>query len=96
MTTKNLQSIAEAIDEDASGFVTIGEMNAFTEDPHRPKDWRSVPSLRVEAASDILITAYCCGLHIGLPVSTMHTVLAFVADLTEGLVRMETSAINLY
>ncbi|VDC07696.1 unnamed protein product [Peniophora sp. CBMAI 1063] len=36
---KNVQPIVEAIDEDASGFLTIGELNAFTESPGKPKDW---------------------------------------------------------
>jgi hypothetical protein len=33
-----LQPILEAIDDDASGFITIGEMNRFT--ASRPIDWR--------------------------------------------------------
>ena len=33
-----LQPILEAIDDDASGFITIGEMNRFTSS--RPIDWR--------------------------------------------------------
>ena len=35
-----LQPILEAIDDDASGFVTISEMNRFT--CSRPYDWRLV------------------------------------------------------
>ena len=35
-----LQSIAEAFDDDSSGFVTIAEVNQFTSS--RPKDWRYV------------------------------------------------------
>ena len=35
-----LQPILEAIDDDASGFITIGEMNRFTSS--RPIDWRLV------------------------------------------------------
>ena len=35
-----LQNILEAIDDDASGFVTIPEINRFTSE--RPKDWRYV------------------------------------------------------
>ncbi len=35
-----LQAISEAIDDDASGFVTIAEVNQFT--TSRPKDWRYV------------------------------------------------------
>ena len=35
-----LQPILEAIDDDASGFITIGEMNRFT--ASRPGDWRLV------------------------------------------------------
>jgi hypothetical protein len=35
-----LQPILEAIDDDASGFITIEEMNRFT--VSRPADWRLV------------------------------------------------------
>lgn len=43
-----LQSIAEAFDDDASGFVTIGEVNQFTSS--RPKEWRHVRHPLVESA----------------------------------------------
>jgi hypothetical protein len=33
-----LQPILESIDDDASGFITIGEINRFT--ASRPIDWR--------------------------------------------------------
>ena len=36
-----LQPILEAFDDDASGFITISEMNRFTSS--RPADWRLVP-----------------------------------------------------
>ena len=36
-----LQPILEAFDDDASGFITIAEMNNFTSS--RPADWRLVP-----------------------------------------------------
>jgi hypothetical protein len=35
-----LQPILEAFDDDASGFITISEMNQFTDS--RPPDWRLV------------------------------------------------------
>ena len=35
-----LQPILEAFDDDASGFITISEMNRFTSS--RPADWRFV------------------------------------------------------
>ena len=35
-----LQPISEAFDDDASGFITISEMNRFTSS--RPQDWRLV------------------------------------------------------
>ena len=35
-----LQPIIEAFDDDASGFITVAEVNAFTK--ARPDDWRSV------------------------------------------------------
>lgn len=34
----HLEPIVEAIDEDASGYITIQEVNRFTSS--RPKDWR--------------------------------------------------------
>lgn len=37
-----LQTIHEAIDDDASGFITIEELNQFTSS--RPLDWRYVSS----------------------------------------------------
>ena len=37
-----LQAIIEAFDDDASGFITVGEANAFT--TSRPGDWRCVCS----------------------------------------------------
>ena len=40
-----LQPILEAIDDDASGFITIGEMNRFT--ASRPIDWRLEPLLNL-------------------------------------------------
>lgn len=36
-----MQPITEAFDDDASGFVTVAEVNAFT--TSRPIDWRFVP-----------------------------------------------------
>ena len=33
-----VQPILEAFDDDASGFISVGEMNRFT--TTRPKDWR--------------------------------------------------------
>lgn len=45
-----LQAISEAIDDDASGFITIGEMNRFT--GSRPIDWRLVsPHKQVDTIS---------------------------------------------
>lgn len=40
-----LQPIMEAFDDDASGFITVGEMNRFTSS--RPLDWRLV-SLHIQ------------------------------------------------
>ena len=39
------QSILEAFDDDASGFVTVSEVNNFTR--LRPHGWRCAPFLRV-------------------------------------------------
>ena len=38
ITVNRLRTISEAFDDDASGFVTIQELNAFTR--ARPLDWR--------------------------------------------------------
>lgn len=38
ISINRLQSIAEAFDDDASGFITVAEVNQFT--TARPKDWR--------------------------------------------------------
>ena len=38
INTIYLKNILEAIDDDASGFITIPELNRFTSE--RPKDWR--------------------------------------------------------
>ena len=38
----HLQPISEAFDDDASGFITISEVNRFTGSPMRPADWRLV------------------------------------------------------
>ena len=35
-----VQPISEAFDSDASGFITVQEVNAFTDSPSRPRDWR--------------------------------------------------------
>ena len=62
----HLQPIIEALDDDASGYVTIQEVNQFT--TLRPMGWRYdqfVYKLVVYLTS---ITACCIGLHIGLSV----------------------------
>lgn len=38
----NVSAIAEACDDDASGFITISEVNTFT--TSRPRHWRFVTS----------------------------------------------------
>ena len=38
----HLQPILEAFDDDASGFITISEVNRFTSSPRRPANWRLV------------------------------------------------------
>ena len=40
---RRTRSILEAFDDDASGFVTIDEVNSFTQS--RPLDWRYIPFL---------------------------------------------------
>ena len=43
VNTAQLQSMTEAIDDDASGFISIAEMNRFTSS--RPREWRLVSLL---------------------------------------------------
>lgn len=38
ISVTRLQAIIEAFDDDASGFITVGEVNAFT--ASKPRDWR--------------------------------------------------------
>ena len=40
INVNRLQAIAEAIDDDSSGFITISEINQFTRS--RPQNWRCV------------------------------------------------------
>ena len=49
-----LQAIIEAFDDDASGFITVGEANAFT--TARPADWRYVRHTAFAASNNIDIT----------------------------------------
>ena len=45
----HLQPIVEAIDEDASGYITVQEVNKFT--AARPKSWRSVLYIQLPSSS---------------------------------------------
>lgn len=38
LDVSSLQSVRQAFDDDASGFITVAEVNAFTSS--RPVDWR--------------------------------------------------------
>lgn len=38
ISVTRLQAIIEAFDDDASGFITVGEVNAFT--ASKPREWR--------------------------------------------------------
>ena len=44
-----IQPLIEAIDDDASSFVTVSELNDFTS--CRPKEWRQVPKLTIYSSS---------------------------------------------
>jgi hypothetical protein len=44
-----LQPISEAFDDDASGFITVAEVNAFTDS--RPRGWRYVSHLSSTACA---------------------------------------------
>ena len=50
ITINKLQPIAEAFDDDASGFITIAEVNKFTSS--RPQGWRCVNSSNLRTRSD--------------------------------------------
>ena len=49
------RSILEAFDDDASGFVTVSEVNNLTRS--RPRDWRCVLSSRVYGAYPFTLVA---------------------------------------
>ena len=51
----HVQPIIEGLDEDASGYVTIQEVNQFT--TSRPKDWRYVAIIFLERS-----VSRCCSL----------------------------------
>jgi len=54
------RSILEAFDDDASGFVTVSEVNNLTR--LRPRDWRYAPSPRVHGVYPLTrITAFPTG-----------------------------------
>ena len=43
ISVNRLQAIMEALDDDASGYITVAEVNEFTTTPSRPANWRCVP-----------------------------------------------------
>ena len=47
INVKRLQPIMEAFDDDASGLITITEINRFTSSPTRPQTWKCVGLLRI-------------------------------------------------
>ena len=53
ITVRLIQPLVEAIDDDASSFVTVSELNDFTSS--RPKGWRRV--------FKIMIHSYCLTYH---------------------------------
>ena len=64
INTGRARSILEAFDDDASGFVTVNEVNKLTQS--RPREWRYALSSRVYGAySFIHITAFPTGLRTG-------------------------------
>ena len=66
-----LQAIIEAFDDDASGFITVGEANAFT--TSRPADWRCDQAFFVEASIENPIhVVYSTGWRTGLSVSYLN------------------------
>lgn len=70
ITINRLQAIAEAFDDDGSGFITIAEVNQFTSS--RPKDWRyvSTSSISIVIGSCADLPPVCpIGLRTGLLVS---------------------------
>lgn len=60
-----LQPITEAFDDDASGFITVSEVNTFT--TSRPQGWRYISIFfALYVAQPLLV--YSSGLHFGLSV----------------------------
>ena len=67
-----VQPIIEAFDDDASGFITVTEVNTFT--TARPENWRSVQRFVIDswsACSPVIVSrlVFCIGLPTGLSVS---------------------------
>ena len=52
ITVRRLRAIAEAFDDDASGYITIAEVNSFT--TSRPLGWRYVFSYKTYASSMLI------------------------------------------
>ena len=58
ITINKLQAIAEAFDDDASGFITVAEVNKLTSS--RPKEWRYV-LVTVRMNSWLILVAFLIG-----------------------------------
>ena len=54
LNVKRLQPIMEAFDDDASGSITILEINRFTSSPTRPQTWRCVSLLQIILKSHLM------------------------------------------
>ena len=67
-----LQPIMEAFDDDASGFITINEVNNFTKS--RPLDWRQVLLILVDIQLTKKSLVCSNGLRIGQLVSLVSTI----------------------
>ena len=73
ITINRVRTIAEALDYDASGFVTIQEVNAFTR--ARPLDWRWVFATIYIIRRPKQVIAFRIGWHTGQSVrSACHTI----------------------
>lgn len=46
ISVTRLQAIIEAFDDDASGFITVDQVNAFT--ASKPRDWRYAPCAAIQ------------------------------------------------
>lgn len=67
ISIRRIQPLIEALDDDASSWVTIAEVNAFT--AARPADWRCAYGVNFGISETDVLVVFLDGLHTGLSVS---------------------------